>query len=169
MIEKLIIEPADIGNLVPHWYEVDIDKMSRIRTRSTRRISVPLKSGGHLVSEVLDVPPVLIAPATTRPGSDVILNGKHRAALAYINQRRIYVIRAHVRSDIRHHVPRECYGDLELDALEDVFDERAKYELLCAGRGVGTMHDLVMAHRDLLRQNFVISHPELSPVTLDVE
>jgi hypothetical protein len=132
-MEKRILTSEECGLLIPHWYQLDPNKLSRINGLATR-ISKP---GFGPKIEVMNVPAIL----TYDDG--YILNGKHRSFLAALRRSRLeqYVV-SHV-NEIEHNVKKESWGDLFPDELIKSLEHRKKYIHACNSRGIYCINDLV--------------------------
>lgn len=155
MIEKSIIYPNEIGELIPHWYELDPAKLIRIQPRYSRHVKVRDGAhGNHIASDVFNVPPILTCPSGIQREKEMIINGKHRAALAYLKGLPLVKIRVDTRSALKHCLPRESRGNLDITELERTFDDRAAYEEICRNMGVPTIKELVAKEIKRLQVTF---------------
>ena len=144
MIEKRFLGYKDVAGLVPHFPELDMEKLGRIVTRvTTRRGLHDQKLGTTVYEDVLAVPPILLRPSVTVEGRWTILNGKHRAVIAVLRRAPLEVAIVTRRESIPHHVPRVAFGDLDIDRVQDLYDNAATWESLCVRQDAGTILDLI--------------------------
>ncbi len=146
MALKQILSPDEVGELAPHWHELDKAKLDRIRTRSTRRVKL---HGQHKSGEVLDVAPILYYARPHTMDRPTILNGKHRAAISFMRGVSLLAIQIATAAEIRHHVKLECLGDLTAEDLEELIDDRQKYLSIVDQNGTPTIRALVEKNRHL--------------------
>jgi hypothetical protein len=151
MIEKRFLGYREVAGLVPHYPELDMDKLGRIVTRTTTKRGISnQKTGQTEYANVLAVPPLLLRPSVTVQGRWTILNGKHRAVIAVLRRVPLEVAIVSSRNSIPHHVPRVAFGDLDIERIQELYDEAAKWETLCVNQGVGTVLDLMRKSSDAL-------------------
>ncbi|HBB02849.1 MAG: hypothetical protein US89_C0007G0032 [Candidatus Peregrinibacteria bacterium GW2011_GWF2_38_29] len=147
MITKLILEPEDMIELVPHWPELDADKLARIARRGLNHVKIHNRfTGGHISADVLNVPPITVCDSNLHPGRGYIINGKNRATIALLIRAPLVAINVETRNDIEHCLPRECFGDITTQGTLESFENRLVYERRCQAEGVSTMSDLLIAN-----------------------
>lgn len=144
MLSKRILQPSEVGELVPHWFELEEGKLARIATLQTRPVTLRNHyHGDHIKADVLDVPPIVICPSSTFSRKDFLLNGKHRGVVSIVHDIPLLAVHIETRKDLLHCLPQKCLGDLSLERLIDCFIRRDYFERICAGRSITSMLDLV--------------------------
>lgn len=151
MVQKRILSPDEVGELAPHWYELDPDKLRRITTRSTRRVKI---HGTGQVGDVLDVTPILVySPQQIGEQKfgkrDIILNGKHRAGISYVRESSLAAVVVRTAAEIRNHVKQACFGDLDADSFVAIIDDHQKYLSIVNANGTPTIKAMVEKFRHL--------------------
>lgn len=111
-ISKRILNPRESALLVPHWHELDEDKLTRLGSIATRQYKLP--DGQRTI--VLDCPAVVIDP------EGYIVNGKHRAVMALARRQNLEAIVVETPNDVINHVPNESYGPDEGDGPKKLIE-----------------------------------------------
>lgn len=138
-VRKRIITPSQSALLVPHWYELDEEKLERLGSIPTKQLKLP--GGGREV--VLACPPIVIDP------TGYLVNGKHRAVMSVSRRQNLEAIVVETPNDVRHHVPKESYGPDEGDGpakLIEALANKNTYLNAIHAQGVYTVRDLVVKY-----------------------
>lgn len=124
----------------------------RIKTRSMMSVSLRMgRTGNHLKGDVLCVPPIVTCPSLLFPDQFYILNGKHRALIALVRGVSLREVIVNKRSDLIHHLPRECMGGQDTpEQLLKHFDDRAQREIDAQRSGIINVKDLLDYNREII-------------------
>ena len=143
MAERRVLSPKEIGELVPHWPDLDPRKIEGIRTRTVERIRLRLgDSGSHQTHDVLAVPAVITCPSSNGIG-DFLLNGKHRSAIAIIGGYNLAAYHVRDLNDIENGLPKDAIGDMDKEQLAEFFFRRGVFEQFSINAGIKDMRTLV--------------------------
>lgn len=132
-MQKRILTPEGCGNLIPHFPELNDEKLKRLNRISTRMSK--FVQGQRIV--VMDTPPILILE------DQYILNGKHRAYWATLNRFNLEACIAVDGPDIIYHTPHCTYGETGLEGVLEAYKNQAIYISLCNKIGIYTISDFI--------------------------
>ena len=151
-MEKIIAYPGVYLGFLPHYPELDAEKLHRFKNVHVahRRVRQSHR-GSHEVGDVLAAPPILCC---THNDSFYILNGKHRTVVAAILGYPIELALIENRSEIRHSIAREWMGGLNSDELLEQFDNRHSWVDHCAAHGVHSIAQLAKKEHGKIRSVF---------------
>lgn len=144
MIRKQVLSPTEVGDLVPHWPDLDPDKIEGIGTRTNRRIRLRVDGkGNHTTHNVLAVPEIILCPSLIDSTKTFILNGKHRSVVSIVGGFNLaaYVVEDH--RDIQNCLPKKALGDMTRDKISELFERRAFFENFCRRISIPDMRTLV--------------------------
>ncbi|MDD5086431.1 MAG: hypothetical protein PHV16_01635 [Candidatus Nanoarchaeia archaeon] len=113
-MEKTVLTPEESRFLIPHWYELDDEKLKKLNFVKTRKSNFLGKENYRVMSTT----GILVTPIEIK-GKDFlyILNGKHRA---FVSARSGLNLEAYVVSDehdILYHTPRKSFGSEDPEKL----------------------------------------------------
>lgn len=153
MIEKKFLAPEEIGELLTHWPEIDPEKIALYMDRglATRRFQIPGKAT-RAEAQVLAVTPILICDAETISNASFILNGKHRSAVALLNNMYIESVRVSSIKDLLYHASTDWFGGKDAEEVTTLYENRKFYEDYCAQQGASTMNDLIRTNVRLIEE-----------------
>lgn len=146
MGERLILNPEEVGELVPHWMELDPAKSEGVSKAGKKFAKVRnRKTGTHTSEAVLHVPPIIIAPSVMHPGKMFLIDGKHRCVHAILTGTNLRAKVVTSRQDILHGLSESEVSGIEggREKLLDIFDNRVAYEEMCTRAGVDSIQDLI--------------------------
>lgn len=132
-MQKLILTPEECGELIPHWYDLNDEKLKHL-LRITTRVSNFFPGERRIV---MSSTPVLITD------DGFILNGRHRS---YVARRYGYDLEAYEVTDPRdiiHHTPHKSYGETGLEGVLEAYERRQLLTTICRSQGVTCVNDLV--------------------------
>jgi hypothetical protein len=132
-MQKKILNPSECSQLIPHWYDINPEKISKIDHAITRMS----RFGYGERREVMSVPAILISD------DNYILNGRHRA---YLAAKRGYSLETCIVSspkEIAFHTPKETIADLSIEELIESFNKRNTYISICNNKGIYSIKDLI--------------------------
>lgn len=132
-MKKVILTPQQCGLLIPHWPELDTEKLKKLGRMVTRTSSFAPRQN----TLVMAAPPILITE------ENYILNGKHRAFTAAKHGYSLEAYRVQNEHDIFYHTPRDAYEDVGLENVMEAFGNRAIYISFCRSNGINCISDLL--------------------------
>ncbi|NTV23488.1 MAG: hypothetical protein HGA85_03875 [Nanoarchaeota archaeon] len=130
---KTILTPTETGLLIPHWYDINPKKISRIDRVCTRTS----RFGFGPKANVMNVPAILI------DDEGYILNGRHRAYWATKHGYSLETCVVSEPREVRFHVPSEVRGELSVEEIIDSLDKKDTYIRACNEQGIFSINDLV--------------------------
>ncbi len=133
-MRKLVLTSEECEKLIPHWYELDMNKLNQLGRVKTR------KSNFDKSQFVMSSEGILITD------KGYILNGKHRACWSVISGLNTEAYEVKNCNDILHHTPLRAFGDLEPTNIVEAFLTRFDYISLCQREGIYSIKDLVQRH-----------------------
>ncbi len=136
-MRKEVLTPEECGGLIPHWPEIDLKKIDRLRRMMTRYS----KFYGDIRPLVMGSIPIL----TTEEG--YIVNGKHRAVWAH---HKGYNLETYIVSDgrdIQFHTPHKAFGEVGLEGALEAFVNRGNYIERCYSQGIYSVKDLYVKNK----------------------
>ena len=134
-MKETVLTPSEVGNLVPHWYTIDIEKISRVAQLPVTDIPQ---------GKTLDTTPLLIDP------EGYILNGRHRAVRTFFERLQQPTITIENPEDLLE-IPPAYQGGVSVERLYASMKGKKIFILESQSRGIYTIKDLVRAYEIFLK------------------
>jgi hypothetical protein len=118
---KKIFTGSEIGDMYTHWPYLDIEKLNKITRRQTRKYKLKTLYG-HETHEIYDTNPILVTPFKD---NYMVLNGKHRCYLSYLNSYNLLTHIAHNSHELEHKISKKALGNTNIEFLIHLIEQPA--------------------------------------------